>query len=140
VLGLSGSPSDGGTTHIQPPRAGKAASAAASTITVKYKDQSTNEPIPDYPDGNLVTSATATSQTVESTLDLSGQPDFFPTARSHLMSPSMLTSRGPNSRRPLRRSVPSSSARWSRGGPGRRATGWVCRFRSVHQAASAKAR
>ena len=78
MLGLSGSPSDGGTTHIQPPRAGNAASAAASTITVKYKDQSTKEPIPDYPDGNLVTSATATSQTVESTLDLSGQPDFFP--------------------------------------------------------------
>ncbi len=37
-----------------------------------------------------------------------------------------------------RGSVPSSSARWSRGGAGRRATGWVCRFRSVHRAASAK--
>ncbi|MGO9151963.1 hypothetical protein [Mycobacterium sp.] len=52
--------------------------AAASTITVKYTDQSTKKPIPDYPEGNLVTSATATSQTVESTLDLAGQPDFFP--------------------------------------------------------------
>ena len=44
---------------------------------------------------------------------------------------------GPGRRRVRRRSVPSSSARWSRGGPGRRATGWVCRFRSVHRAASA---
>jgi hypothetical protein len=43
VLGLSGSPSDGGTAHIQPARAGNAASAAASTITDKYKDQSTKE-------------------------------------------------------------------------------------------------
>ncbi len=78
---LSGSPSDGGTAHIQPARAGNAASAAASTITVKYKDQSTKEPIPDYPEGNLVTSATVTSQNVESTLDLAGQPDFFPDRR-----------------------------------------------------------
>ena len=40
MLGLSGSPSDGRTAHIQPARAGDAAaSAAASTITVKYKDQ-----------------------------------------------------------------------------------------------------
>jgi hypothetical protein len=38
VLGLPGSPSDGGTAHIQPARAGDAASAAAGTITVKYKD------------------------------------------------------------------------------------------------------
>jgi hypothetical protein len=53
VLGLSGSPSDGGTAHIQPAGAGNAASAAASTITVKYKDQSTKAPIPDHPDGNL---------------------------------------------------------------------------------------
>ena len=47
---LSGSPSDGGTAHIQPARAGTAAPAAASTITVNYKDQSTKEPIPDYPE------------------------------------------------------------------------------------------
>ena len=40
MLGLSGSPSDGGTAHIQPTRAGNAAYAAASTITDKYKDRS----------------------------------------------------------------------------------------------------
>jgi hypothetical protein len=46
VLGLSGSPSDGGTAHIQPARAGNAASAAAaSTITVKYKDQGYRESV-----------------------------------------------------------------------------------------------
>jgi len=39
---LSGSPSDGGTAHIQPARAGNA--AAAGTVTVKYKDQSTKDP------------------------------------------------------------------------------------------------
>jgi hypothetical protein len=46
VLGLSGSPSDGGTAHVQSARAGNAASTAASTMT--DNDQSTKAPITDY--------------------------------------------------------------------------------------------
>ena len=34
MLGLSGSPSDGGTAHVQPPRAGNAASASSGPDTM----------------------------------------------------------------------------------------------------------
>ena len=52
--------------------------------------------------------------------------------------PTLLCVEDPGRRRVRRRSAPSSSARSSRGADWAAAqTGWVCRFRSAHRAASA---